>query len=394
MLTYVDDEGNPGVVDIGREEDVTARSVLPSGAARLTNPSVAIRGGTKSSRMALAKRLAAELDSEYTISITDRSVRDPGSREMIWLDSGGPVWSDLLIYVGSNDSAMPTLFIGGPRLARNRSLDPDFMPTIALIGSEGRPDSWTGPCFPLDSSDEIAQFLIDYFRRSSPRLFGVVLTGGKSTRMGTDKASINYHGRPQAEIACDLLAQRCDEVCVSIARSDSGHGTQLMTAMAGQSPVGAPQTLADRFVGFGPAGGILTALHERSDAAWLVLGCDLPLMTGADLDQLIAKRDPLRPATAFASPDGHLPEPLAAIYEPQMRLHFHSAFACGVFCPRKILNRTNTRLVIPKRAEAVLNANTLGDRRRVEELISEASRSSTAGRSIRRRSRVCPETGA
>ena len=95
-------------------------------------------------------------------------------------------------------------------------------------------------------------------------------------------------------------------------------------------------------------------------------------MTGADLDQLIAERDPLRPATAFASPEGHLPEPLAAIYEPRMRLPFHAAFTCGVFCPRKILIRANARLVAPQRANAVLNANTPADRRRVEELISEA----------------------
>jgi len=358
MRTHLDDEGNKRMMDFGNTEP-TGRSAI------------AVRGGTKMSRMALAERLVAALESEHTIGIIDRPTGDPRVMEMDWVGYVAPFWNDILIYVGSDDPTMPALHIGEPEFGHTPHLDADREPVIAMIGSAGRLERWPGPRFAADSTMEIAQFLVGYFRRSAPPLFGVVLAGGKSTRMGTDKASIRYHGRPQAEIACELLAGRCDEVYVSIAGVGDGNAMPSRPRTTKGSSVGASKALIDRFIGFGPAGGILTALHERPEAAWLVLGCDLPLMTGADLDQLICQRDPLRPATAFASPQSGLPEPLAAIYEPQMRLRLHAAFASGVPSPRKVLIRTNTRLVMPRRPNAVLNANTPEDRQEIEELISE-----------------------
>ena len=54
---------------------------------------------------------------------------------------------------------------------------------------------------------------------SIPPLYGLVLTGGRSTRMGRDKAALEYGGQAQADRAFDLLARVCDKVFVS-ARAD------------------------------------------------------------------------------------------------------------------------------------------------------------------------------
>ncbi|MEE8441606.1 MAG: NTP transferase domain-containing protein, partial [Spirochaetia bacterium] len=169
-------------------------------------------------------------------------------------------------------------------------------------------------------------------------------------------SGIGYHGRPQLEIAADLLAGQCDRVYISIAAEP-------------RKGFDGCATRPDRFIGFGPSGGILTALHERPDAAWMVLGCDLPLMTADDLRQLADGRDVLRPATAFSSPSGDLPEPLVAIYEPRMLSLFHEALAMDISCPRKVLIRSRARLVTPRHREAVMNANTPADRDRVSAII-------------------------
>jgi len=51
---------------------------------------------------------------------------------------------------------------------------------------------------------------------SNAKLYGLVLSGGKSTRMGTDKGLIKYHGVPQREYLYDLLSQVCEETFISL----------------------------------------------------------------------------------------------------------------------------------------------------------------------------------
>ena len=51
---------------------------------------------------------------------------------------------------------------------------------------------------------------------SIDKLYGLVLSGGKSTRMGTDKGLITYHGIPQREYIYKLLEEVCDATFLSI----------------------------------------------------------------------------------------------------------------------------------------------------------------------------------
>jgi molybdopterin-guanine dinucleotide biosynthesis protein A len=181
----------------------------------------------------------------------------------------------------------------------------------------------------------------------SPALFGLVLAGGASSRMRSDKALLEYHGQPQVRWAFDLLSKFCAATFVSV-RPDQREDP---------SRAGLPQII-DRQPGIGPIAGISAALLEHPKAAWLVLACDLPFLTGQTLQYLIAHRDPHKVATAYRSAHDNLPEPLCAIWEPAAREPVLAYIAGGKQCPRKFLiNSDVTLLDLPERA-ALDNVNT------------------------------------
>jgi molybdopterin-guanine dinucleotide biosynthesis protein A len=180
-----------------------------------------------------------------------------------------------------------------------------------------------------------------------PVLHGLVLAGGASRRMGRDKAAVEYHGRPQLHRAFERLRSVCPSTYVSV-RADQRNEP---------ARAGLPQ-LVDLHEGIGPLAGILAAQARHPDAAWLVLACDLPFLDEATLELLLAQRDANADATAFRSSHDGLPEPLCAIYEPRTCVELERRASSGLYCPRKFLIQSHTRLLdLPHRA-ALDNVNT------------------------------------
>ncbi len=177
-------------------------------------------------------------------------------------------------------------------------------------------------------------------------LYGLVLAGGKSTRMGRDKGSIHYHSVSQRVFASRLLSEFCDSVFVSCRQE--------------QVPMLEPelQALVDAFENLGPIGGILTALHFKPDVAWLVVACDLPFLSHESLRALVEARDTSKAATAYQNPDNGLPEPLIAIYEPQSRTGLMAAVENGKKCPRNFLLNADCKFILPQTPDVIANINT------------------------------------
>jgi molybdopterin-guanine dinucleotide biosynthesis protein A len=178
------------------------------------------------------------------------------------------------------------------------------------------------------------------------KLYGLVLSGGKSTRMGTDKGLIEYHGVPQREYLYDLLSEVCDETFISLREEQAD---ELPATM---------KTIVDLNEYKGPYNGLLSAHKKHPEAAWLVLACDLPLMDLEALKELIEQRDNTKQATAFALKENPLPEPLCAIWEPHAFVNSLTYLNAGNgTCPRKYLINHDTKLVFPKNESVLLNAN-------------------------------------
>ena len=177
-------------------------------------------------------------------------------------------------------------------------------------------------------------------------LRGLVLAGGRSTRMGRDKALLAYHGRDQLQVAFDLLGEVAGPNFVSVRADQISDPVRARYAQ-----------VIDGTEGVGPIAGILAALRTRPAAAWLVLACDLPFLDAPTLRALIAGRDPSRVATAFRSAYDGLPEPLCAIWEPQCEPLLADFVAADGRCPRKFLLAHAARIIDLPRSNALDNIN-------------------------------------
>jgi molybdopterin-guanine dinucleotide biosynthesis protein A len=186
---------------------------------------------------------------------------------------------------------------------------------------------------------------------NAPRLHGLVLAGGRSSRMQRDKASIEFRaGETQLDAAMKLLEGRVARAYVSV-RAD-----QQDDAARARYP-----RIVDRGDIEGPIAGISAALASYPDAAWLVLACDLPFLDAATLDTLLLARDPNFDATAYRSTHDGLPEPLCAIYEPRSRQALNAQIAAGRNCPRKFLINAHTQLLDQPNPRALDNVNTVAE---------------------------------
>jgi len=205
-----------------------------------------------------------------------------------------------------------------------------------VIGFAGQEKTVTdlpvnAPYFHRDDVSGISLFLkqhISTIAKKTP-LLGLVLTGGYSSRMETDKALLEYHGKPQARVIYDLLSKVCKRVYISSRKDQWQDG--LLNKL---------QQIHDVFLGLGPLSGILSAMHTNPDAAWLVVACDLPFVNSSTIKALLKNRNPLKMATCFKNVHKKFPEPLCTIYEPKMRLRFLEYLGSGPVSPREILRNS------------------------------------------------------
>ena len=175
---------------------------------------------------------------------------------------------------------------------------------------------------------------------------GLILCGGRSTRMQQDKSTIAYHGMPQWQYLYTLLQSLVPEVYLSC-RADQ------KPAFSDNIPV-----ITDSIPGGGPAVGLLSAHATFPDTAWLVLACDLPLISLQSLSFLVHARQPEKDATAFLSPFNNSPEPLIAIWEPSGLALLKRNIESGTSCPRKTLVQGNVLILENPFPTEQFNANT------------------------------------
>ena len=140
----------------------------------------------------------------------------------------------------------------------------------------------------------------------------VLLAGGESRRMGQDKATLVFHGKPLWEVQLDLLRKlRPKEIFLS-ARSD---------------PVWRPADVhfvPDQTPSRGPLSGLAATLARIQTHHLIALAIDMPLMTDDFLRSLC---DVIKPSCGAVPMIGDRAEPLAAIYPKSADSDVSAAFS-------------------------------------------------------------------
>lgn len=127
---------------------------------------------------------------------------------------------------------------------------------------------------------------------------GVILAGGRSTRMKFNKAFAQIEGRPVINIIIDKFSQVFDETIII------SNEPQLYESFG-------PKVYTDVYPGLGPISGIHAGLYWASYDKAFVSGCDMPFMNMDLVKDMISKLDNYD--SVVPQIDSHL-QPLSAVY--------------------------------------------------------------------------------
>ena len=190
----------------------------------------------------------------------------------------------------------------------------------------------------------------------------VLLAGGKSSRMGRDKAALPVDGQPlwRRQLAV-LAATGAGEIFIS-GKSDGPWADGV-----GQAPrlSIAPPVIPDEAPDCGPLGGLTAALRHCANPWLLVLAVDMPKMTPAFLSQLAEEAE--RSQRGIVPTLRGFPEPLAAIYPKSALPLAKAALSRGQLKLEPLIRSLETaglvrlRPVPAEEAELFSNWNTPGD---------------------------------
>jgi len=156
---------------------------------------------------------------------------------------------------------------------------------------------------------------------------GFVLAGGKSTRMGTDKALLELAGRPLIEHMLELAGSVCPQVRVV---GDPAKFSRL-------APV-----IDDLYAGQGPLAGIHAALANSETSLNLILGVDLPFLEADFLSYLISQSRTSGSVVTVPVADGFV-QTLCAVYRREFREIAGRALAAGQNKVDAIFPQTSVR---------------------------------------------------
>jgi molybdopterin-guanine dinucleotide biosynthesis protein A len=228
---------------------------------------------------------------------------------------------------------------------------------IFYFVKESLPEWQKIPVYHLGETGKIINFFKEKMEQSIPLLNGLILSGGKSIRMGVDKSLIDWNGKEQRYYLADLLAKFCNDVFISC-RADQKDEIAINY-----------KTIVDTFTGLGPYGAILSAFREQPDCAWIIIACDIPLLDANTLKYLAENRNTSAMATAFESPYDGFPEALITIWEPKSYPVLLSFLSQGYTCPRKVLRNNDVNIIKAPDPETLMNVNRPEDAETVRKII-------------------------
>lgn len=179
------------------------------------------------------------------------------------------------------------------------------------------------------------------------KLTGIVLAGGKSSRIGQDKALLEWGGMRLVARAISIIEPLCDNILISTNNPDLAY-------------LGYP-LVNDEHRGIGPIAGLQAALRYSRAAHHIVIPCDTPLVTIDVFERLFAIKSAAHPPACIAGTEDGFVEPLIGCYhrsalpilEEQIKRHDYKL--------HNALTRMSARIEIFRDRRLFWNINTKAD---------------------------------
>ena len=175
---------------------------------------------------------------------------------------------------------------------------------------------------------------------------GVVVCGGASSRMGTDKSMLQYFEKPQRYHVYNMLVPFCEEVYISC------NAAQVETIDTGY------HFLADEecYNNTGPMAAVLSAFNNFPHQNILFIGCDYPYLTGIELTNFskLCKTEPV----AFFNKKENMYEPLLAWYPASTAEPLNKMWKASRFSLQHFLKEANALKYYPQIANSIISINT------------------------------------
>ncbi len=156
-------------------------------------------------------------------------------------------------------------------------------------------------------------------------LLGLLLVGGKSSRMQQPKGLLPYQNTPQWQRAVTLLQNHCSQILI---------GIQPENLYFWESNIAHRPFLIDNQIlgNHGPATAFFTVAeflqNQPEFDGVMILGCDYPLLTSASTNSLFShfQGDSRLNPVCFENPNDEKPEPLLAIYTREILADYMQAY--------------------------------------------------------------------
>lgn len=161
----------------------------------------------------------------------------------------------------------------------------------------------------------------------------VLLVGGQSSRMGSDKFLLEMNGMPQWQFMVEELSIYFDSVFISCRVEQTHHFPQQKLVL-------------DPAKSIGPMGGIVQAFHEFEEATSLFfVGCDLPNFKVEIAMQLFNSNEPNIDVCAAKSDRKGFAEPLVAIWNRSALPTMEQRISSGDYALYKCMSQLRLKTV-------------------------------------------------
>lgn len=172
---------------------------------------------------------------------------------------------------------------------------------------------------------------------------GMVLCGGESSRMGKDKALLQYHQLPQYLHVAFMLKPFCNQVVLSCNSKQTGLFSNYFEII--------PDNIM--YTNAGPLTGLLSVFEKYPNQPVLAVACDYPYLTSSDLELLLKNRSTKYYAVCFKNPVTGFIEPLIALYEPACFDKLRMAYTRNQTSLRVFLQEVGVKTILPASLKSI-----------------------------------------